>query len=183
MLTPRFARAALVAGAFAACLLCGSEARAQFANHSIGFEAGGVYVANPSAQGVGSGGQLGIDSTLYIESGFDLYFRVLVGIHHAPICGTNYNGCEVVGVIPAVGFRYLLSEDTIRPYLGLTLGYLAFFTDTYDSRFSISPMAGIEFFVADNFSIGLQAEYHLMLELNGNPAHAFIGLAKVGWYF
>jgi hypothetical protein len=41
-------------------------------------------------------------------------------------------------------------------------------------------MGGIEFFVAENFSIGLQAEYHLMLELNGSPAHAVIGLGKVG---
>ena len=191
MLTPRFARTLLVNGVFAACLLTGAQARAQFANHSIGFEAGGVYVANPEAQRVGSGAQVGLNASLYIESGFEVYFRALVGIHHgdAGICGGKPSGCEVVGVVPAMGFRYLFSEDTIRPYLGLTVGYLAFFgknvdnSDNVNSRFSISPMGGIEFFVSDNFSIGLQAEYHLMLELNGSPAHAVIGVGKVGWYF
>ncbi len=183
--------AVVAAGAFAACLLTAPQARAQFANHSIGFEAAGVYVANPEAQRVGSGAQLGLNAALYIESGFELYFRALVGIHHgdAAICGGKVGGCEVVGVVPAMGFRYLFSEDTIRPYLGLTAGYLAFFgknadnSDAVNSRFSLSPMGGIEFFVAENFSIGLQAEYHLMLELNGSPAHAVIGLGKVGWYF
>lgn len=190
MHSPRLVRRALAIGAFAACLTAGGAAHAQFANHSIGFEAAGVFVANPDAQNVGSGGQVGIDATLYIESGVELYFRALVGIHHAMPSACidsaghmNVNGCEVVGVIPAVGFRYLFSEESVRPYLGLTLGYLAFFTSTYDSRFSISPMGGLEFFVSENFSVGIQAEYHLMLELGASPAHAVLGLGKVGWYF
>ena len=191
MLTLRPFRLLSLGGALAVCLLCGSEARAQFANHSLGLETAGVYVANPDAlnstqgvkQTVGSGGQIGIDATLYIDGGFDFYIRVLVGIHQSDRCN-GLQGCQVVGVVPALGFRYLLLEDTIRPYLGLTVGYLAFFTAEYDSRFAISPMGGVEFFISDSFSIGPQIEYHLMLELNQKePAHAVIGVVRMGWYF
>ncbi|HEY3452886.1 MAG TPA: hypothetical protein VGK67_41475 [Myxococcales bacterium] len=178
MLTPRFARAALVTGAFAACLLTGAEARAQFANHSIGVELGAVVIANPAEFGVGSGGGLGLNATLYIENGFDVYFRAIISIN-------NYKNENVIGVLPAVGFRYLLSEDTIRPYLGLTIGYLAFFQASYNSRVSLAPMAGVEFFVYDNFSIGLQVEYDLMAEIvpQFKAEHAFVGLGRFNWYF
>ncbi|MGC4116704.1 MAG: acyloxyacyl hydrolase [Myxococcales bacterium] len=185
MLTPRLARIALVTGVFAACLVTTGEARAQFANHSIGVETGAVIIANPGEFKVGSGGGLGLNATLYIENGFDVYFRAIVSLN-------NYNNVNVVGVLPAVGFRYLLSEDTIRPYLGLSIGYLAFFTpkdaagnDTFNSRFAIAPMAGIEFFVADNFSLGLQAEYDLMAEIvpQFRAEHAAVVLARFNWYF
>lgn len=179
MLTPRFSRAALAAGALVACLSTASPARAQFANHSIGVEVGAIIIGNPAEFGIGSGGGLGLNATLYIESGFDLYFRALVSIN-------NYKNVNVVGVLPAIGFRYLISEDTIRPYLGLSVGYLAFFQDNANwGRFALSPMAGIEFFVADNFSLGLQAEYDLMAEIV--PAfkaeHAAVILARFNWYF
>ncbi|MBI5549721.1 MAG: hypothetical protein HY901_38025 [Deltaproteobacteria bacterium] len=178
MLTPRLVRAVAAAGAFLCAALAAKPAQAQFANHSIGFEAGYVYVANPAAQNVGSGFDLGVNSTLYIESGFDLYFRILVGIHKQRLPEQN-----VVGILPAVGFRYLFSEDTVRPYLGLNLAYQAYITDEYSSRFALAPQAGIEFFVAENFSIGFQTEYHLVLSLNAPPEHGVIGLGRVGWYF
>ena len=185
-------RALLAAATLALCALWATPARAQFSNHSIGFEAGGVYIPSP---GISSGGALGLDSTLYMESGVELYFRILVGIHHVnglSLCQTdtepNRNACNVVGLMPAFGFRYLFIEDNIRPYLGLNVAYEAYFTTNYISRFSISPMAGIEFFVSDNFSIGLQVEYHMLLALNSTPdydwlEHGVVGLVKVGWYF
>ena len=158
--------------------MSGAEARAQFANHSIGFEAGGVIIGNPQEFQVGSGGGLGVNSTLYLEKSFELYVRLVVSIH-------NYDNLNVVGLLPSVGFRYLFSEDTIRPYLGLTIGYLAFFTENYINRGSLGPMAGIEAFVGDNFSVGLQAEYQLMAEIvpQFRAEHAFVLLGKAGWYF
>lgn len=179
MRAPRTLRAVLAAGAFAACGLAGGSALAQFANHSIGIEGGYVYVANPASLNVGSGGQLGLMSTLYIESGFEIYFRLLVGIHRE-----HSNGQNVVGVLPAIGFRYLLSEDHFRPYIGLNLAYLHFFMDNDNGLFGgLSPFAGFEVFVANNMSLGLQAEYHLLLSLNEAPEHAVVIVSRVAWYF
>ncbi len=180
MLTPRTLRATLVAAAFAVGTVAASDAQAQFANHSIGFELGGMWIPNPDAQNVGSGGMLGLNSTLYIEAGFELYFRILVGIHHVP---KPSPGTDVFGLAPAVGIRYLFSEDYIRPYLGVLLEYDSFFMDEYEPRITVAPMGGLEFFVSDNFSIGIQAEYHLLLWLNESPEHSVVGLAKAGWYF
>ena len=172
-------RALLATGVFAACVFSASPAQAQFANHSIGFEVGGMWIANPEAQGVGSGGGLGINATLYIESGFEMYFRLLVGLH-AP---AGLNKSTAVAISPALGFRYLFSEENVRPYLGLAIAYDSFLNIPYDARFTVAPMAGLEFFVADNFSIGVQAEYHLLLQLDKDPEHAVVGLGKFGWYF
>jgi len=180
MLTPRSLRTLVAVAAFAGSLVASAPAQAQFANHSIGFELGGMWVTNPDALNVGSGGILGINSTLYIESGFELYFRLQVGIHHVP---KPSPGKDVFGMAPGIGFRYLFSEDTIRPYLGLLAAYDSFFMDTYSPRITVAPFGGLEFFVADNFSIGVQAEYHLLLWLNESPEHSVTGVAKVGWYF
>lgn len=178
MLRSRLLRNALASGAFALLALASGEARAQFANHSIGFEAGYNYVANPDAQNVASGFSFGISSTLYIENGFDLYFRALLGIHKETLDDTN-----VVALVPALGVRYLLSEDTIRPYLGLSLGYMHVFMMDYIARFNVTPNAGIEFFVGENLSLGLQAEYHLIVSLNSSPEHGIVGLGRINWYF
>lgn len=179
MLSPRLARTALCAIAFATCALAPCLARAQFANHSIGLEVGGLYIANPSAQNIGSGGGIGIDSTLYIESGFDLVFRVLLTINRQWQPEAN-----VIGILPTVGFRYLFSEDTIRPYLGLSLAYLGMLTGAADtSHVNVVPTAGVEFFVSNNTALSIQAEYHLIIALNSPLEHAIVGLARVGWYF
>jgi len=178
MHTPRLVRAAVTAGTLALATLASSAAHAQFANHSLGIEGGFAYIANPSAQNVGSGGNVGIDSTLYIENGFDLYFRLLIGVHRQQEPSKN-----VIGILPAVGFRYLFSEDLFRPYVGLSLAYLAFFTDDYTSRIAVSPMVGFEYFVSYNMSLGLQAEYDLIISLNDSPEHAAVVAGKVAWYF
>jgi outer membrane protein len=80
-------------------------------------------------------------------------------------------------------------EDSIRPYVGFNVAYEAYFTSNYTSRFSFSPMAGIEFFVSENFSLGPQLEYHLLVMLNtpgdgsDNPEHGLVGVFKIAWYF
>jgi hypothetical protein len=89
-------------------LLWGTEAFAQFANHGIGFSAG--YLTIDRSVGAGSGPVLGLESTLYIENGFDLYFRAMAGIHKDLATDKN-----AVGLFPALGVRYLLSEEQLRP--------------------------------------------------------------------
>jgi hypothetical protein len=194
MRTSRPPCARLTALACLAAALLPGVAQAQFANHSIGIELGGTYIGNPHEQkpNVGSGGDLGLNATLYIESGFDLYFRVLFGVYRRYDCPVDVNNgheCNVVGIMPSIGFRYLFSEEQIRPYLGLNLTYLAFIPPSNDDvsydalRLSLSPMFGVDFFVMDNFSLGPQIEFDLQLDLQGKFQFGGVLSFKLGWYF
>ena len=175
---PSRAVSASVAALFAVVLLAGGEAHAQFANHSIGFDAG--YLIIDKAVGVGNGGVIGIESTLYLEAHFDLYFRVLAGIHKEIVTGSN-----VVGLFPGIGVRYLLSEDTFRPYLGLSMSFMHFFgSDALPAAiFAASPMLGVEYFFDNNVCAGAQFEYQRMLALNGPDGNSFAIFARIAWSF
>jgi outer membrane protein len=181
-------RACYIALVCLAGALAPSPAQAQFANHSIGFEAGAMYILNPGdvpspSPRIGSGGGIGLNGSLYIESGFELNARVLVTLHEREASPSNYN---VVGILPAVGFRYLFSEENIRPYVGLQIAYLAFITNDYDgSRLAVVPVLGIDFFPSENFSIGVQIEPNIILDLVPTfwARFALGGVVKVAWHF
>jgi outer membrane protein len=159
-------------------LLVSSEARGQFANHSIGFAAG-YAVIDPQVR-AGSGLVLGVESTLYLEAGFDLYFRVLAGIHKDLVSDTN-----AVGFFPGIGIRYLFSEDFVRPYVGVGLAFMHFFASANlpSALFAASPFLGIEYFFDNNAAVGIQGEYQRILVLNGPGGNAFAGFARVAWSF
>lgn len=165
-------------GLAAAVLLSASGARAQFANHAIGFQAG--YLAIDRAVGAGGGPVLGIESNLYIENGFELTFRVLGGIHEEIVSSKN-----AVGFFPALGVRYLLAEDSLRPYVGASLAFMHFFGSDIlpGALFAFSPFAGLEFFVDSSTAVAIQGEYQRLLVLNGNGGNAFAGLARISWGF
>lgn len=161
-------------------VLWAGEAAAQFTNHTIGFDVG--YLSIDRSVGAESGPVLGLESTLYIESGFDLYFRVLAGIHKE-VNGEKQNA---IGFFPGMGVRYLFSEEDVRPYLGASLTYLQFFgaaTLPTTLRVAVSPFAGLEIYVQSNTAIGFQAEYQRIIELNGNGGNAFGFLGRVSWGF
>jgi outer membrane protein len=165
--------------AFALALSAQGTARAQFANHSIGIEAG--YMVIDRMVRVGDGPSLGLELTVYLDNGFELYLRALAGIHE----NLRNRGHYAVGVFPAVGARYLFTQESLRPYLGLSLSFMHFFGDNVpDALFGVSPNAGLEYFFEANTAVGLQAEYHRILSLdpegNGN---AFALLAKISWGF
>lgn len=173
----RAPRLLLASLAFVATLALEGRAQAQYANHSFGFEAG--YFAPERAVGIKGGPVFGIDSTLYIDGGFDLYFRVLAGIHQEVVMENN-----VIGMFPAIGFRYLLSEDTVRPYLGFNLSMMHFFqSNLSDLLFAVNPHAGLEFYPSNDFALGVQAEYHRILVLNGTGGNAFGLIARAAWGF
>jgi outer membrane protein len=172
-------RSTLAAGASFCCLAWASSARAQFANHSIGFEAGYLFI--DSGVQAGSGPDIGLEATLYLDSGFELYFRVLVGLHENLAVTPPQ---KAVGIFPALGVRYLFSEEQLRPYVGLSVAYMHFFGDNLPGAlFGVSPNAGLEYFFQANTALGLQAEYHRILALNEPGANAFALVAKIAWSF
>jgi len=166
-----------------AALLYSGAAQAQFTNHSIGFEAG--YLIIDRSVGAGSGPDFGVNATLYIESGFDLYCRLIFGIHEDLGPGEK----KAVGFFPALGVRYLFSEDMLRPYVGLNLAFMHFFGSDYlpGALFSANPNLGLEYYFDSNLSVGLQAEYHRILVLNSTASsqsgNAYAIVAKIAWGF
>ncbi len=165
--------------AVAGCVLfSATEAQAQFKNHTIGFEAG--YMLIERSLGASSGPVIGIDSSLYIENGFDLFFRVAAGIHEDILAKSN-----TVGFFPAMGVRYLFSEEHLQPYLGANLAFMHFFgsSNVPAALVSVSPNAGLNYYFTETFMVGLQGEYHLILSLNQAPAHAFAPMVRLAWGF
>ncbi len=172
-------RSTLAAAAFVGCLASASSAHAQFANHSIGFQASYLFI-DPLVQ-AGNGPDIGLEATLYLESGFELYFRVLAGIHQNLTITPHPSA---VGIFPALGLRYLFSEEQLRPYVGLTVAFMHFFGDNLPGAiFGVSPNAGLEYFFEANTAVGLQAEYHRLLALNEPGGNAFALVAKIAWSF
>ncbi len=172
-------RTFFAAAAFALGLGAAGEARAQFANHSIGFEAGYLFI-DPQVQ-AGSGPDVGIVATFYLDAGFELYLRLLAGLHENLAVSPSQ---QAIGLFPALGVRYLLTEESLRPYLGLSFSFMHFFGDNLPSAlFGVSPNVGLEYFFEANTAVGLQAEYHRILALNEPGGNAFAILAKISWGF
>ncbi|HCF60131.1 MAG TPA: hypothetical protein DFS52_19315 [Myxococcales bacterium] len=177
-LAPTLSRTALIA----LVTLWAGNALAQFTNKTIGFQAG--YVGVNKSLMVAGGPVLGIESTLYLGDGFDLAFRVVAGIHQDQITDKN-----AVGVFPAIGFRYLFSEEDARPYLGLNIAYLRFFgadSMANPNLVALAPVAGFEYYFQSNTALGLQAEYQGILDIPNRgfkPTNAFAGVARILWGF
>src|SRR3954471_592570 len=92
-------------------LLRPGEAKAQFANKSLGLGVG--YMGLNFENVVDRGLPLGLEGTLYIENGFDLVAHAYAMLLNSPLFNQQY-----VGVYGAAGVRYLFSEEQLRPYLG-----------------------------------------------------------------
>jgi outer membrane protein len=161
-----------------AVLCFAAPAQAQYGNHRIGVGIGAMYFSAKDVDSVLGVAPLAVEYSLYIENGFDVGAQVPLVIlfdtvskrqHFAT--GINFN------------FRYLLLEEYIRPYLGVQLGGLYIFRREHSFFFDIGPIAGVDFFIAEAWSIGprLFANAHLML--NERVRFSFGGFFSVHTYF
>jgi outer membrane protein len=168
-------RKALVSVAFFGCLLSTSDAAAQFANRSVGISPGffglfGPATANvcPVCAEINWMIPLTLDGSFYAESGFDIYA-------HAPVAVTSIKSRDSAGNFNEnyitfgwglqIGARYLFSEETVRPWVGLQLSALFVVRDPNPVMFYAGPGAsvGLDLFVTDTFSIGPRAFFDFFL--------------------
>jgi outer membrane protein len=170
-------RSFLPALALMAALLAVTPAHAQFANHSLGLSGGYMNFNNTAS--LSSSAFIGFDASLYIESGFEVVSLTKLTFPRDPITGRR-----VVGIAPSVGIRYLLIEETIRPYIGADLSYLHVFKDSGNSNFvGIGPNAGLEIFVTDSVSLGARAQFNAYLSLNERVQTSLIFSGTAAVYF
>lgn len=163
---------------FVVALLGAAPAHAQFANRSLGLSLG--YMDFQRTGGLGDAFFLGIDASLYIESGFELVSLSKVAF---PKDAADPNEKRVVGLAPSVGLRYLFLEESIRPYLGTDLSYLIVFKESVSNFVGLGPNAGVDFFVSDSVSLGLRAQYNFYLALNEDTQTSLALSAGVAAYF
>lgn len=144
----------------ALCLTPWFSAEAQFANRSLGLSAG--YIDFQRSAGLEAGAFLGLEGSLYIENGFDLVSLSKISFPRDPVSGRR-----VVGLAPSIGIRYLILEETVRPYVGSDISYLLVFRpESLYQYVGIGPNAGLDVFVTDSVSLGARAQYNIYVMLN-----------------
>ncbi|MBJ6763129.1 hypothetical protein JGU66_20365 [Myxococcaceae bacterium JPH2] len=162
--------------AVVAALLGATPARAQFANHSIGVSLG--YMDFKRTAGLEGTPFLGIDASLYIESGFEL-----VSLTKIMFPRSVADDKRVVGLAPSLGIRYLFMEESIRPYVGSDISYLVVLKNTTSNFVGIGPNVGVDYFVSDTVSMGIRAQYNFYIALNEKTQKSLTASAGVAAYF
>jgi outer membrane protein len=157
-----------------------SPARAQFANKSLGLQAGFLNLTGVS-NALDFGIPIGLAGSIYIENGFDVVAHIGIMVVHDKVL--NQNVLALDG--PALGVRYLFMEESIRPFAGMDISFLNIFgnANQQNTAFAgLGPNAGVEFFVSDSISIGLIARFNLYISLN-EVWESFGANAQVATYF
>ncbi len=159
-------------------LLASTPARAQFANRSLGLSVGFYKL---TANNLDWAIPIALDGSIYIENGFEATASLDFMLLTQP-CAAG--PCQVIGLSPMLGFRYLFLEETIRPYIGLDLAYLHIFGLTAVSDYiGASPKVGCDFFTSENFSLGIVGRATFYWILN-QPLNTAVGLqVKASVYF
>ncbi len=157
-------------------LLGSCVAQAQFANKSLGLSTGYLKLnADPTLDW---GVPLTLESSLYIESSFEL-----VGRFDLMVMTERLNGTQVVAIGPHLGVRYLLSEESVRPYLGLDLAFIHVWGRGLLEFAGPSPNAGLDYFVTDSVSVGGRGFFTFFIALNEPLRTAYGALFVVATYF
>ena len=138
-------------------------AQAQYDNHRMGAGAGAMYFAARDKNAVWGFVPLAPEYSLYIENGFDVGLQVPLVI----LYDTENNNRQYFAMGLSANFRYLIMEETLRPYVGAQLGGIYIFGRAERSFFfDIGPMVGIDFFVSDAWSLGPRLFANLHWALN-----------------
>lgn len=163
---------------FAVAGLWGASAHAQFANRSLGVSLGYMSInADPTLD---FAFPLTLESSLYIENGFETTLRVPL-----MILAEKISGRQLIAAGGNLGIRYLFSEEQLRPYLGADLVYLHIFRESSATTnlFGVGPHAGIDYFAGESVAIGARAFVSLFLALNTQVTSALGAQAVVSTYF
>lgn len=163
----------LSALALGLALFFSSPAQAQFANKSIGLGVG--YMGLNFENVVDRAFPIGLEGSLYIENGFDLVAHTYVMLLNSPVYNQQY-----VGMFLSGGVRYLFSEESLRPYVGLDLGYFQTFGlgDASIYRVGLGPNAGVDYFFQDTWSVGVRGQFTAYWLLNA-PVNTSLGAHAV----
>ncbi len=169
-------------------LLVGSSAHAQFANRSLGGGLGFIKLFGGSSLGSATGVDyavpLTIEGSLYIENGFDIYAHIPLMLVSVTRGASTPSGMGLVfGTGGHLGARYLFSEETLRPYVGLEIAGFVLVTSNPVVFVGPGVVGGVDYFIADTVSIGARGFFDLFIELNVPLRPAVGGTVSIAVYF
>jgi len=174
-------RSFLLALGLSSAILITSPAFAQYANRSIGASVGLLKLNQQG--GLDYGLPLGLLYTNFLtDLNLDVTLRAQLMLLRDPVLNRY-----IIGATPSVGVRYLFSQESIRPYIGLDVTYLHIFYDTNNASVAnlvgASPNAGVDFFLNGSFSVGLHVQFTLYPMLNDQWQSSFGGTVDVATYY
>ncbi len=169
-------------------LLVGGSAQAQFANRSLGAGIGFIKLFGGSTQGTATGVDyavpLTIEGSLYIENGFDVFAHIPLMLVSVTRGASTPSGAGLIfGTGGHLGVRYLFSEETLRPYVGLELAGFVLLTSSPVVFVGPGVVGGLDYFIADTVSIGARGFFDLFIELNVPLRPAVGATVSVAVYF
>jgi hypothetical protein len=167
----------LVALLAAIALAAPAPAEAQLSNYSIGLEAG---YANHQGLPVLPHVPVGLITTMFIESDFEAMVRFTMGFPAA-----ERNNETQFYIRPALGMRYNLLNEQLRPQLIGEIAFFQYFGDAsgVGSVFAAGGGAGLELFFAHDLSITLLGLYHRLLVFNGTDGNNLEAMLRFSSYF
>ncbi len=142
--------------------LYAGRAQAQFANQSVLLSAGYMSLGDPSVSG---GVPISLGYTRYLDSGLEFTSRLSFMI--LALKGSSY---LVIGGELAPGIRYLFLQEELRPYVGLELSFRYIngvdTSQTSSGFFGVGPVVGLDYFLTDQFSLGVRGQFDVYMMLN-----------------
>jgi len=162
-----------------AVLCFAAPAQAQYGNHRMGLGTGVMNFNAKDVESIWGYIPLAVEYSLYIENSFDVGAMAPMVI----LFDTD-NKRQHFATGLSFNFRYLFMEEYIRPYAGIQLGGIYVFRKELGSFFiDIGPIAGVDFFIADTWSIGPRLFGTLHFMLNERMRYSIGGVFSVHTYF
>ena len=149
-------------------LLLSFEAHAQFANTSVGVGLNSYrFFYGPEDWAPA----ITLEASRYIESGFEVFLRVPFLLLHSQTGADTPTGAGwIIGGGGQLGARYLFLEEQLRPWVGLELAGLVLNKKPAVEGFGgLGASAGVDYFVAENLSIGARGFCDALFDLNVSP--------------
>jgi outer membrane protein len=146
-----------------------AQASASFANRMLGISGGySAFTANQVA--LSTVIPFALEAGYYIESGFDLYLRVQLGLIRQGVgFGVDRNSPGFLfGIGGQLGIRYLFLEESVRPYVGIHLAGLGLPSDLRigpPGYGGLGACGGVDFFLADSISLGVRGYIDFLMSV------------------
>lgn len=170
-------RTLLPLAAVVAVLGVSAPAQAQFANKSFTVAPG--YLATAQDMHFDGAIPLFIGGTLYLEAGWELYSRFPIALLKPIGQGQPW----VFGWGNNTGFRYLLAEDLLRPYIGAHVSFLQILDGVQPIYVGPGASLGVDYFLNDSVSLGVQGQADLFLSLTEDPRPSYAVTLNLGFWF